>query len=311
MKRKLWRIDPKTISTSGFVLVVVLWLLVLLSMIALHLALITRTEAKLSFNLVNSARLTYASDAGINWAIWNLSRDLDQRWIADGSKYTLPINDVTVEVALQDENGKFDLNLSELQQLERLMLAAGVDAATSNYLASAIIDWRDPDSFRQLNGAEDEDYLAAGLAYEAADAPFESVAELQKVLGMKRWIYQAIRSSLTVYTKRGHINPKVATRLVLLSYPNATEEAVDQYIKQRRTNHELGLPLPEPPAFISKYISPTLQGVYYTIHTEASSGEGYRGFQETVIRRRGGLQGRYEVIDIRVPITTEVQQIEE
>ena len=43
---------------------------------------------------------------------------------------------------------------------------------------------------RLLNGAEDEDYLAAGFLDGAKDGPLEAVEELQQVMGMTYELYQ-------------------------------------------------------------------------------------------------------------------------
>ena len=48
------------------------------------------------------------------------------------------------------------------------------------------MDWRDQDSLTQpAGGAEDDDYAAAAWP-GGKDAPFETVAELEQVMGMAR-----------------------------------------------------------------------------------------------------------------------------
>lgn len=275
---------------KGVALVAVLWLLVLLSLIAMHLSSVSRTEAQLSSNIVSGAQVRHAADAGVRWALWSLSLPIEQRWLADGSVKTMELDDTEINVALQDENGKIDINRVAVEQLLALFEAAEIDDQQSAFLVDAILDWRDNDDLKRLNGAEDDDYLAAGLDYGAKDALFESVEELKKVLGMDLETYQAISPALTVYSRKHTINPLVAPRLVLLSLPGATPERVDQYIEDRRFNHEEGLPPPQNPDFQAQFISPTLQGVYYTIHTQAANGPKVRSYLKVVIRRRGAAQ---------------------
>ena len=85
--------------------------------------------------------------------------------------------------------------------------AAGVEQDKATRLASALVDWRDADSLTQpQGGAEDPEYAAAGLPYGAKDAPFETVAEAEQVLGVdprirrlpprwcsRRWVWTARR----------------------------------------------------------------------------------------------------------------------
>lgn len=271
-------------------------------------SLITRTETQLSHNLLSHTRLSYAADAGVNWAVMNLSLPPEERWLADSSPHLMTLNGIQIEVKLQDENGKFDLNQVSLLQLERLFVAAGVAPEKSNFLANVVLDWRDPDNLRRLNGAEDEDYIAAGLAYEAKDDEFESISELRQILGMEEWIFEAVSGAITVYSRREQINPQVAPRLVLLAFPNATAIAVDQYILKRREHHDSEQPAPAPPEFIDKFVPPTLQGVYYTIHTKAFVAEHARALKDVVIRKRTGPLGNHEVQSIRIPIPSEGTQ---
>ncbi len=80
--------------------------------------------------------------------------------------------------------------------LMALMKAVGVQEPEN--LVDAILDWRDPDDLHLVNGAEDEQYAAAGLPYGAKDGPFDSVEELGQVMGFDRELYQALAPALTV-----------------------------------------------------------------------------------------------------------------
>ena len=65
---------------------------------------------------------------------------------------------------------------------------------------------RRKDDLRQLNGAEDPEYDAAGLSYGAKDDRFAVVAELRQVLGMTRDLYDLAAPFLTVYSNRSGVN---------------------------------------------------------------------------------------------------------
>ena len=68
-------------------------------------------------------------------------------------------------------------------------------------IAGAIVDWRDGDDLTQpMGGAEDPQYAAAGLPYGAKDAPFDTVAELEQVLGMPRTLFERAAEHLTVFS---------------------------------------------------------------------------------------------------------------
>ena len=85
-----------------------------------------------------------------------------------------------------DENGKINLNLADAALLTAFLKALGEDDAQARQLAGAIIDWRDEDSLLQPGGgAEAPDYAAAGLPYGPRNKRFETLGELQRVLGMR------------------------------------------------------------------------------------------------------------------------------
>ncbi len=282
---------------SGFALVAVLWLLVLLSMISMHISAVSRTEAELTRNLTVAAQAHHAAESGVRWAIWSLTLPPEENWLADSSMHYLELNKTEIGVALQDENGKLDLNHVTYERLVALFEAAEIDEETSTPLIDAIIDWRDADDLKRLNGAEDDDYLEAGLSYGAKDAPYESVDELKQVLGMTPEVYERIGPAFTVYVRRSGVNPLVAPRLVLLALQGVDEDTIDRYIEDRRENYENDLPPPETPPFQGKLISPSLQGVYYTIHTEAVTEQGVKAYRKVIVRRRGAAaRVRFELL---------------
>jgi general secretion pathway protein K len=274
----------------GLALVAVLWVLVLLSLLVGNLSQGSRSNAQLAQNLVAATRGKYASEAGMQWALWNLQQPAENQWLADGGTQLLQLDDIPVRVALQDESGKIDLNAAPVELLSGLLVAAELDGSTADALADAIMDWRDDDDLRRLNGAEDDDYLAAGRADGAKDAPFDKIEELQLVLGMTADIYRRVKGSVTVLNGVPAINPLFAPRLALLALPGADEGTVDQYIEQRRRNRLDGLDAPEPPLPESQYITAGREGINYTVLAEAEVGPVVRVRFSAQIQRRGRSQ---------------------
>src|SRR5207247_3646980 len=84
----------------------------------------------------------------------------------------------------------------------------------------------------------------SGLTYIPANAPFQTIEEIQLVLGMRPEIYRRIAPSITVFSRQAGVNPLLASREVLLAIPGMTTEAVDQYVAQREAARAAGQPLP-------------------------------------------------------------------
>src|SRR5581483_173179 len=98
-------------------------------------------------------------------------------------------------------SGRIDLNSAAEQLLKNLLrTSGGVDDDAAAHIVDAMLDWRDADDIKRPNGAEAADYEAAGLKYKPSNAPFETVAELQRVMGMTPEVYARIADSLTVHT---------------------------------------------------------------------------------------------------------------
>ena len=154
-------------------------------------------------------------------------------WRTDGTVYVWPFGGGRVWVSIQDEDGKIDLNTAPDELLRGLFVSVGLDEDASAALVDAIVDFRDEDDLRRLNGAEDRDYADAGLPYGAKDAPFEAVEELQQVLGMTRQIYKRVAPALTVHSGRRGIDPRVAPRAALLALPGIGPEEVESFLAAR------------------------------------------------------------------------------
>ncbi|GGK84860.1 general secretion pathway protein GspK [Amphritea balenae] len=274
-------------SVRGLALISVLWVLVLLTLIAGTLSANSRSSALMTRNIVQASQARYAAEAGIQWAFWGLLIPPEQTpWIADGSTYQMSLDGIRISAAVEDEYGKIDINIASAEMLQRLLQAADLEAGRAEALADAILDWRDEDDFRRLNGAEDDDYFSAGYSYGAKNAPFDSIDELQRVLGFDKVIFREIRPGITIYSGRQLVNPLVAPKVVLLAFTEQGEGAIDQYIEARRQLHLSGL---QPPIeqLSSVYFSTSLKAVNYTIHTQAVIDPRTQSGIAAVVRRQG------------------------
>ncbi len=250
--------SPFPVSRSphqrGAALILVMWILVLLTVLIGTFAGSARIEA-LQARQVRSASITReAARAGVEYAVLRmLVPDVTQRWVPDGRAYAYAIGTAKIQIRVLDESGKVDLNSAPPQLLERLLLAAGVDPARAKSLAAAMVDYRNADHLGLPGGAEDADYRAAGLPYGPKHAAYESVPEVQRVLGMDFALYRALAPVLTVYSG-GEPNPLFAQRTVLLALGYAPD-AVDLFLTQReawRAGLDPPLALPNGQAFVAQ-----------------------------------------------------------
>ena len=203
--------------TRGAALLLVMWLVLLLSTLVAGYAMAARIESLQGNGVARGLVAREAARAGIDYAASRmLANDPAQRWAADGRGYRFDFDGVQVLVEVRDEGAKVDLNQASADLLAGLFEALGEPQDSAIRLAGAVIDWRDPDSLLQVSGgAEDGDYQAAGLAWGAKDAAFDTVAELEQVLGMRPDVFTAAAPHLTVHGGRAMPDVRFADDIVL------------------------------------------------------------------------------------------------
>ena len=193
---------------SGFALLIVLWLLVPLSVLFLILSGTARSDTQLTGNLRDAAKLEALADGAINTAIFDLMQSRD----ALGT-ITTRLQGAALGVQVISQSGLVNPNVASVELLRALLVRLGVQSAQAEGVAAAIVDWRSPGQRARPNGAKTAEYRAAGRDYGPPGAPFETLDELQDVLGMTPQIAAALRPYLTLYADRDP-DPALAPPLV-------------------------------------------------------------------------------------------------
>lgn len=203
----------------GAALVLVLWLTMLLATLIVAFALTAGVESMQGKLLSRGAAAQELARAGVEYALVRVAdQDPASRWLPDGRLYLWRYAGNDLAIRIVDETGKVDLNQADAPLLAALLRAEGSDPQQADRLAGAIVDWRDSDPLTHAaGGAEDPDYAAAGLPYGAKDAPFESVAEVEQVLGMTPELYARLLPSLTLFSGRPQPDPNYAQAPVLVA----------------------------------------------------------------------------------------------
>jgi general secretion pathway protein K len=204
-------------APRGAALLLVLWILVLMTGLIAVFALGARTEGLQGSALRFQAASRHAAEAGIELAALKLSSpDPSRRWLPDARPNAFDFEGHRIEVRVQDEAAKFDLNATDAPTLAALMVLLGVDVDLARQLAGAIQDWRDPDDLVAIEGgAESRDYAAAGRPYGAKNQPFTTLSELQQVLDMDEVTYRLLVPHVTVFTAQPRPDPSFAQAPVL------------------------------------------------------------------------------------------------
>lgn len=228
----------------GVALVLVLWMSVLLAVVIGSFAIVARTETLQASQLYNGYRARLAAEAGLHRAVVELRNpDLESRWFADGRPYSMTYRDAEVEIRVTDESGRIDINVANEDVLDRLFASVGIEEEERRLLVAAVVDWRDPDHAVSLDGAEDDEYRAAGYPYGAKDGPFDTVGELQQVMGMGYELFSKLEPAITIHAGRPEPDPAFAPVEVLQAFDGMTPELAAEFVALREQNEELGVPL--------------------------------------------------------------------
>jgi type II secretory pathway component PulK len=247
-----------------------LWLLVALGAVGLDAALRSKTQRAVAVNQLDAVRARDAALAGSEYARSRLtaallerreqmaaevrrqsagrnltaaqSRNLllsqlagDDPWY-EPSRYLMPalaLGDAEFQVDARDTGLMLNVNQASEEML-RNFLASGlrIDYAWAERLAAAILDWRDDDDLPRINGAERDEYIAAGAAVLPGNRPFNDVDEVRHVLGMTPELFEAMRPYITTIGS-GRINVNAAPEPVLAAVPTFTPAVVSMLLRLR------------------------------------------------------------------------------
>jgi general secretion pathway protein K len=207
-------------ADGGFVLVSVLWLLALLTLVTLVLLTAVRLDVRATGQLSRHAEAEALADGMMRLVALRLGdrdrRPVDAAGLArDGTPLLCGHGGAAVAIVVTDVGGLVDLNAASASLLEWLLRGLGVAPDKAVALAAAIVDFRDADDVPGVNGAESAAYRAAGLAHGPKNAPFETVTELDQVLGMDLALLNRLRAVATIHSRQPGIDASLAPRKVL------------------------------------------------------------------------------------------------
>lgn len=215
-------------------IVYVLWVAVLLAVVAGALMPTGKTAYHQAHNAIGEAKTAAVAEAAFNRAALALLQPrAEARWQVNGIPQNFTFEGTVMNVAIQDETGRIDLNQADEPLLSGLFRSVGLSAVSVSGLVDKVLDWRNTKPTRRLNGATDADYRAAGRDSVPRNGPFQSIDELKLVLGVTPELFKQIEPAITVYSGRPFINPQVAPPQALRALPGMSADVVATQIAAR------------------------------------------------------------------------------
>ena len=203
-----------TRNGKGVALIMVLWILAVLSVIAFEFSYAMRTEVKIVDNDQEELQLYGLAAGGVQRAIAELVYKHDSRvqnkrrvlkseelpperkeWVTDGRNYRLTFDQGVCEVKVMGEAGKININLVSELLLRKIITNLGIEGGARDIVVDSLLDWRDPDDFYRLHGAENDYYQSLPESYECKNGNLDSIEELLLVRGITPELFYGKKGS--------------------------------------------------------------------------------------------------------------------
>jgi general secretion pathway protein K len=268
-------------NQTGMSLIIVLWMLLVITAIALAYSRTVRTEVLLTSTYKNRAKAEGLAEAGI----WRGAAMILNRAVAAnngkpvnlaGSIYSLETEVGELRVSLQSCNGLVDLNRAPLALIKSLLQRIVTSSETIDIIVDSLLDWRDENDLKRLHGAERDDYLAQRLGYGPKNGPMNSTHELARVKGVTPAIYDALKPLVTVYSGQPRIDINTAPYGVLAALP-----AIDSAVLNAIANKNNQIDLTQIAAETRKYIGAG-QSEFFKISSFAKVNDSVTGITAVV-----------------------------
>ncbi|MES9971168.1 MAG: PilX N-terminal domain-containing pilus assembly protein [Candidatus Thiodiazotropha sp.] len=201
---------------QGFALVLVLWLVALLTIVAASFSTHSKVETRLAGNAIDALHTRLLAQSGLNRAILELMvSNPEQRWNRNGQIYQIATDRGSASISIRNASGLLDLNKAPREQLAKLFALLEDDIEAREALADRLMDWRDSDDLRRLDGAEDVDYRSAGYPYGTAGRDLVNIDELAYVMGFNADRVERLRPYVTLYSSVQNVDMRYAPEVLI------------------------------------------------------------------------------------------------
>ncbi len=244
----------------GAVLLIVLWVVLAMSLLAVSFSATIRTEVDAARYLVEQKQAYYMARAGMEYAVYEILRSQSVSGnAAVGMGFpggtvpqvmpghlTLNLTGGGVDVSIIDEAGKINVNAAPDFVIFNLLIMVGMNEGAAAEVTDSILDWVDVDDMPRPMGAESDFYLMNNPPYRTKNGPISVPEELLLIKGITPEIfygrkglgqngdpveYFGLKRYITTYSTGAAININSAPVPVLASLPGldySTALRIDQ-----------------------------------------------------------------------------------
>ena len=246
----------------------VLWVMAILSVVALEFSFAMRTEITITKNHKEDLQRYAMAEGGVQRAITELIYKHDARvqqsrktlsleeippeqreWVADGRSHTLLFDQGSCEIRIMSEAGKININMVSEFLLRKVIGQLGPEGEANDVVVDSVLDWRDTNDFYRANGAENDYYLSLKEPYYCKNGNLDSIEELLLVKGVTPNLYHGkkgtpegeegsgdrvgLKDIFSIYSPGEQVDINSATPLVMNMVLGIPREVSQQMVKAR------------------------------------------------------------------------------
>ena len=230
--------SPST-RRRGSALILVLWCLLLLGMAVFSVI------EMVELSVEHTSNDERALDAR-GLALSGLAIGLNPQILKDDPLlFQKPVADQQYKVTLESAGARLNLNYVLLSKhrdiLENLFTQWGLGVDQADHVADCMYDWITPGDLRSLDGAKADDYAKADLPQRPTYKPFESMEEVDQVIGIDLLdkIKPNWKDSFTLWSQ-GELDIKEAPADLIAAVFSLDPKRVELFVKNR--NGRDGIP---------------------------------------------------------------------
>jgi general secretion pathway protein K len=270
----------------GFALLLVIWGLGLIALIALTVITAGRYRILATANLIENAKAEALAEAGVNLLRLELhaafaSGSLNTlRFATNGEPLlcTMP-RGALAALAVEDEGGKADLNTASPQLISALLRGFGAGSEEADHVGTAIAEFSRPAANVVLDEVAFRAYRGDGRPYGPKKSPFETVLELDQVIGMRSDLLRAVLPYVTVHSRKPGVDPRVAAPALLAALAGLEPARVAQLVNAAHGDREGEATIRGVP---SQFLSPST-GRSFLVRAEVRMPAGGTFAQEAIV----------------------------
>jgi len=195
-------------NSKGVALIMVLWVIAILSVVALEFCFAMRTEVNITKNFKEELQFYAMAQGEVQRAVTELIYRHEpsvqqmrktlkpeevppekREWITDGRPYTLSFDQGKGEIRIMGEAGKVNINLVSDKLLRKIIGQFGLEGEARDVVVDSIQDWRDPGELHRINGAKNEYYQSLKEPYNCKNGKLDTIEELLLVRGVTRELF--------------------------------------------------------------------------------------------------------------------------